>query len=129
MTLALLTIRDLYASMEQGNIGKLVIALDDAVWVYTAQCMGGNRRGRDGILQQVPAFYRPGTGIKKMTDHFVEQGSMIIVLGNIQITVPGADIDNMPFVDVWSFENDKIRSVNFYYRDAEELYYYLEHFS
>ncbi|OQP68329.1 hypothetical protein A4R26_00535 [Niastella populi] len=129
MTLALLTIRDLYASMEQGNIGKLVIALDDGVWVYTAQCMGGNRRGREGILQQVPAFYRPGTGIKKNADHFVEQGSMIIVLGNIQITVPGASIGSMTFVDVWRFENGNISSVNFYYRDPEELYVYLEHFS
>jgi hypothetical protein len=129
MTLALQTIRELYALMEQGNIGKLVIALEDAVWVYTAQCMGGNRQGREGILQQVPAFYRPGTGIKKVAEHFVEEGILIIVLGNIHISAPGADINAMPFVDVWRFENNNIQSVNFYYRDPEELYGYLEHYS
>ncbi len=64
MTPPLKQISDIYEYMEQGNIGKLLILLDDAIMVYTDQCMGGNRRGREGVLQLVPAFYRPGTGIK-----------------------------------------------------------------
>ncbi|HEX6426322.1 MAG TPA: hypothetical protein VF008_01500 [Niastella sp.] len=126
MTAALHTIRDIYISMEQGNIGKLVIALEDTVWVYTAQCMGGNRQGREGILQLVPAFYRPGTGIQKIAAHFFVQGSLVIVMGNIQITPPGIVINPIPFADVWSFEDNTIRSVIFYYRDPQELYDYLE---
>jgi len=126
MKLALQTIRDLYSCMEQGNIGKLVAALHDEVWVYTAHCMGGNRRGREGILHQVPAFYRPGTGVKKIVNHFIEHDDLIIVLGTIQLTLPNADINAMSFVDVWHFDNDRIQSVHYYYRDPVELYKYLE---
>lgn len=129
MTPALLTVRDIYASMEHGNIGKLVVALEEAIWVYTADCMGGNRRGRDGILQLVPAFYRPGTGIKKLAEEFIEQGNLVIVLGTIQIAVPDAATTSMPFADIWRFENVSIQSVTFYYRDPEELFSYLEHYS
>ncbi len=64
----------IYASMEHGNIGKLVVALEEAIWVYTADCMGGNRRGRDSILQLVPAFYRPGTGIKRVGGRIYRAG-------------------------------------------------------
>jgi hypothetical protein len=127
MTPTLLAVREIYASMEQGNIGKLVVALKDDLWVYTADCMGGNRRGREGILQQVPAFYRPGTGIKKEADHFIEQGGLVLVLGNVQISVPGAAITSMPFADIWRFENNHIQSVIFYYRDPTVLNYYLGH--
>ena len=126
MTPALKTILEIYASMEQGNLGKLLIVLDDTIHVHTAQCMGGNRRGREGILQLVPAFYRMGTGIKKTTHHFVEQEDRIIVTGNIQITVPGVSTDTMPFADVWSFEDNKISAVIFYYRDPQVLRDYLE---
>jgi hypothetical protein len=125
MTQVLQIILDVYAAMEQGNIGKLVITLDDAVWVYTAQSMGGNRRGREGILQQVPAFYRPGSGIKKLADRFIEQDNLVIVLGTIQITIPGAEFNSMPFADIWSFENSHIRSVIFYYGDPLALFKYL----
>ncbi|WP_205514646.1 nuclear transport factor 2 family protein [Longitalea arenae] len=126
MTQALQTIRDLYVSMEQGNIGKLVIALDEAVYVHTAACMGGNRRGREGILQLVPVFYRPGSGIKKVIDHFIEHDSRIIVVGNICITTQSATTDLMPFADIWTLENNNILTVIFYYRDPQELCNYLE---
>lgn len=115
----------IYEYMEQGNIGKLLIAIDDAVMVYTAQCMGGNRRGREGILQLVPAFYRPGTGMKKTVERLIAQDNLVIAVGTIQITGQDAIIILMPFADVWSYDNNKICEVIFYYRNPQELHEYL----
>jgi hypothetical protein len=129
MTTALAIIKDIYASMEHGNIGKLAVALDESILVYTADCLGGNRRGRDGVLQLVRAFYRPCTGIKKLADQFIAQGNLVIVLGTIQIAVPDAVVTSMPFADICNFENVSIKSVTFYYRDPVELDGYLKHHS
>jgi ketosteroid isomerase-like protein len=125
MSPALQTITDVYASMEQGNIGKLLTILDDSVLVYTAQCMGGNRRGREGILQLIPPFYRPGSSISKKAGQFIEQGNMILVLGEIHMKTWEEIDSRMSFVDIWFFENNRISSVVFYYRDPELLCGYL----
>ena len=121
MTPAIKTISDIYTCMEQGNIGKLLVVLDSSINVQTAECLGGTKPGAEGILQLISMFYRPGVRIKKMVKHIVEHHDKVIVLGNIQ-TVSSVDNPNqMPFADVWSFENNKIREVVFYYRDPGEL--------
>lgn len=125
MSPALQTIIDVYVSMEQGNIGKLLIMLDDSVMVYTAECLGGNRRGREGILQLIPPFYRPGSTIKKTASQFIEQGNTVIVLGVIQMLGWEQPDVNMSFADIWSFDNNRISSVTFYYGDPELLCAYL----
>lgn len=126
MTPALQSIIDIYALMEQGNIGKLLTMLDDSVWVYTAQCMGGNRRGREGILQLIPVYYRPGSRTPKNPKQFIEQGNTVIVLGEILMKDWQGEDKNMPFADIWVIENARVRSVVFYHRDPELLCEYLE---
>jgi ketosteroid isomerase-like protein len=125
MSPSLQTISDVYVSMEQGNIGKLLTILDDSVLVYTAQCMGGNRRGREGILQLIPPFYRPGSSTKKTAGQFIEQGNTVIVLGVIQMKDGEQTDGSMSFADIWFFDNNRISSVVFYYRDPELLFAYL----
>jgi|GEM_PF-1234866 len=118
-------ISEIYECMEQGNIGKLLMVLDDAVMVCTAQCMGGNRRGHEGILQLVSAFYRPGTIMKKTMERLVAQDNLVIALGIIQITVEDIVISQMPFADVWRYDDHKIREVVLYYSNPQELQEYL----
>jgi ketosteroid isomerase-like protein len=125
MSPALQTITDIYASMEQGNIGKLLTILDDSVLVYTAQCMGGNRRGREGILQLISLFYRPGSRAPKTAGHYMEQGNTVIVLGDIRMRDWESIDSPMSFADIWVFDNNRIISVVFYYRDPELLCEYL----
>ena len=121
MTPALQTIHEIYLSLEQGNIGKLLPLLDNSVEIQTAQCLGGTKMGRDGILQLVSSFYRPGSGISKMVGQIAELDNRVIVIGNVFIDQPKTSIEPMPFADVWTFVENRISSAIFYYRDPAEL--------
>lgn len=115
------TIHDIYLCMEQGNIGKLLTILDDSILVFTAACMGGNRRGREGILQLVPVFYRPGTGIAKVVESFSETAHNVVVTGKILLTGTDQVQREMPFADVWIFNGHRMHSAYLYYLDPLEL--------
>lgn len=121
MSPSLKKIHEIYAALELGNIGKLLTILASSINVHTARCMGGNSFGREGILKQISIFYRLGSGITKTVAYITEEDNLVIVLGNIQLTGAVEKVDLMSFTDVWTFENETISKVVFYYRDPELL--------
>lgn len=127
MTTSLTLIMDIYAAMQQANIGKLLTMLDNPCTVHTCRCMQKNASGRELILQQIPVFYSPCTEIAKVVETMTEQNNLVTVVGHVRIAADEA-LDHMPFADIWRIEDNKVSTVYFYYRDPEDFCQHLSRF-
>jgi predicted SnoaL-like aldol condensation-catalyzing enzyme len=125
MTQALKTVQDIYKAMEQGNVGKVLSVLDDDFIVHLPKSLGGDYKGREGILGVVSKMCGSGSGMKKINEHFVELDESVIVLGNINLTENEKVIHTIPFVDIWRTNENKITAVQLFYQDTELLADYM----
>jgi hypothetical protein len=125
MSQALKTVEEIYEAMEQGNIGKIISVLDENFTVYLAKSLGGVYNGREGILDVVSKMCSTSGKLKKIVENIIEFDNRIVALGNINFTDSDKSIAEIPFVDVWKADGDKIIEVQVFYLDAELLGDYL----
>jgi SnoaL-like domain len=125
MSQALKTIEEIYEAMEQGNIGKIISVLDENFSVRLAKSLGGVYQGREGILDVVSKMCSASGKSKKIVEDIIEFDNRIVALGNINFTDSDKSIAEIPFVDVWKADGDKIMEVQVFYLDAEKLVEYL----
>jgi hypothetical protein len=125
MSQVLSTVQGIYEAMEQGNIGKVIAVLEEDFTLHLASSFGGVYHGREGILDVVSKMCSSSSKSKKAVESFIEHGNKIIVLGNINFHDDEIVIAAIPFVDVWSVEENKLLEVQIFYLDAELLYEYL----
>jgi SnoaL-like domain len=125
MSQALKTVEEIYEAMEQGNIGKIISVLDESFAVHLAKSLGGVYQGREGILDVVSKMCSASGKSKKIVENIIEFDNRIVALGNINFTDSDKSIAEIPFVDVWKADGDKIMEVQVFYLDAELLGDYL----
>jgi translation initiation factor RLI1 len=118
-------VQGIYEAMEQGNIGKVIVVLEEDFTLHLADSFGGVYYGREGILDVVSKMCSSSSKSKKVVETFIEHDNKIIVLGNLNFDDDEAVIATIPFVDVWKVEQNKLVEVKLFYLDEEKLYTYL----
>jgi hypothetical protein len=126
MTNLLQTVQDIYKAMEQGNIAKIITVLNEGFTIRLAPLLGGEYRGREGILEVVSKMCGSGNALTKVTESFSITGSSIIVLGRISVFEQDVEVKVTSFADVWKTANGSIEAAELYYLDATAILGYLK---
>ncbi|MHA4806788.1 nuclear transport factor 2 family protein [Flavitalea flava] len=121
MSQVLNEVKAIYEAIEQGNIGKIISALDENFVIRLARSLGGAYKGREGILELVSKMCNTSGRIKKVITSYIDFQNDIVVLGNTQIFESNALFVTFPFADVWKSENGKITEADFFFMDPEIL--------
>lgn len=125
MTQVLKEVQAIYEALDQGNISKIISVLDENFVIRLSRSLGGEFKGREGILELVSRMCNTNGKIKKVITGYIEFQNKIIVLGNTQLFESNTLFVTFPFADVWNFENGKIVEADFFFMDPEILSDYI----
>jgi predicted SnoaL-like aldol condensation-catalyzing enzyme len=126
MSQLLKTVQVIYDAMEQGNMGKIMSVFDENFKVHLAGSLGGVYKGREGILEVISKMCSSSSSSKKVIENIIEINNQVVVLGKINFYDSDDIIAEMPFVDVWKSNENKIVEVQLFYLDAALLNEYLK---
>ncbi|AUD06321.1 nuclear transport factor 2 family protein [Spirosoma pollinicola] len=118
------TIQSIYQALEQGKLVKVLVLLNADIVVHQASSLpyGGTFYGREGFITSLSGILATWEIYRKAPKIFLTDETNIAVLGEVQLKGKLADdLVLMPFVDHWTFHDEKVSQIRMFDWDTALL--------